>query len=104
MRESERGNKRENLREFRWQEGYAIISVSESVVPRVHRGQEEHHRKKTYREDLVTFSARTVWITQRNTCGIGSAAHWGGDFLDDGIHGFRSTLHPWLKATRPFRG
>lgn len=47
-----------DLREFNWQEGYAIFSVSESASERVReyiRGQEEHHRKKTFQEELVEF-------------------------------------------------
>jgi REP element-mobilizing transposase RayT len=47
-----------DLREFSWQEGYAIFSVSESVSERVReyvRGQEEHHRKKTFQEELAEF-------------------------------------------------
>ena len=47
-----------DLREFAWQEGYAIFSVSESICERVReyiRTQEEHHRKKTFQEELVEF-------------------------------------------------
>jgi putative transposase len=46
------------LRAFAWQEGYAIFSVSESLTERVSeyiRGQEEHHRRKTFQEELVEF-------------------------------------------------
>lgn len=40
---------------FAWQEGYAAFSVSESAVARVReyiKNQEEHHRKKTFREEV----------------------------------------------------
>ncbi|HAV63347.1 MAG TPA: IS200/IS605 family transposase [Verrucomicrobiales bacterium] len=46
------------LAEFRWQEGYAIFSVSESQVERVKHyiaGQKEHHRVKSFQEELVEF-------------------------------------------------
>ncbi len=46
------------LAEFRWQEGYAIFSVSESQVDRVVRyiaSQEEHHRVKSFQEELIEF-------------------------------------------------
>ncbi|QJE99083.1 IS200/IS605 family transposase [Luteolibacter luteus] len=43
---------------FKWQEGYAGFSVSASKVKTVQQyiaGQEEHHRVKTFREELVEF-------------------------------------------------
>ncbi len=45
-------------REFGWQDGYAAFSVSQSQVPRVSeyvRNQAEHHRKKSFREEFVSF-------------------------------------------------
>jgi REP element-mobilizing transposase RayT len=42
-------------REFAWQEGYAAFSVSATALPGVTRyieHQEEHHRKKTFSEEL----------------------------------------------------
>lgn len=45
-------------RDFRWQEGYAAFSVSASVKPAVRdyiAHQEEHHRTRTFREELVEF-------------------------------------------------
>ena len=42
-------------REFQWQEGYSIFSVSASVMGRVSHyieRQEEHHRKFTFEEEL----------------------------------------------------
>ncbi|MEI6177815.1 MAG: IS200/IS605 family transposase [Verrucomicrobiota bacterium] len=46
------------LPSFRWQEGYAAFTVSASVKPSVRQyiaGQEEHHRHKSFREELVEF-------------------------------------------------
>jgi putative transposase len=43
---------------FAWQGGYAGFSVSPSVVNRTKRyieNQEEHHRKKTFEEELILF-------------------------------------------------
>lgn len=46
------------LGKFRWQEGYSMFSVSQSQVKNV-RGyiqrQEEHHRVKSFREELIEF-------------------------------------------------
>jgi REP element-mobilizing transposase RayT len=39
---------------FSWQEGYAVFSYSHSHIDRVIKyvlGQEEHHRKKTFRQE-----------------------------------------------------
>ena len=43
---------------FSWAEEYFAVSVSESHVPRVRsyiRNQEEHHRKKTFAEEVKEF-------------------------------------------------
>jgi putative transposase len=43
---------------FRWQEGYAAFTVSASArldVQKYIANQEEHHRTKTFREELVAF-------------------------------------------------
>lgn len=43
---------------FGWQEGYAAFTVSASAKNAVQEyiaGQEEHHRHKTFREELVEF-------------------------------------------------
>jgi REP element-mobilizing transposase RayT len=46
------------LAKFHWQEGYSIFSVSESQMAKV-RGyierQEDHHRTKTFAEELEEF-------------------------------------------------
>ena len=44
-----------NLRQFRWQDGYAAFSVSKSQERHVKAyiaRQEEHHRKQTFEEEL----------------------------------------------------
>jgi len=44
--------------QFHWQNGYAAFSVSQSAVAEVVRyieGQEEHHRVKTFQEELREF-------------------------------------------------
>lgn len=46
------------LRSFAWQEGYSIFTVSQSQAPTVRnyiKRQEEHHRIKTFREELLAF-------------------------------------------------
>ena len=43
---------------FYWQAGYGIFSVNPSqldVVSNYIRNQEEHHRMKTFQEELITF-------------------------------------------------
>ena len=47
-----------NLRNFAWQEGYGAFSVSKSEEERVMRyiaNQESHHRKRTFKEELVAL-------------------------------------------------
>jgi REP element-mobilizing transposase RayT len=46
---------------FEWQAGYGIFSVSASLADRVRRyirNQEEHHRRVTFREELITLLER----------------------------------------------
>ena len=46
---------------FRWQEGYSAFSVSAPARPAVKRyiaNQEEHHRKKSHREELIELLER----------------------------------------------
>lgn len=41
---------------FAWQDGYAVFSVSSSVLPQVKQyicTQREHHRKITFQEELI---------------------------------------------------
>ena len=46
------------LSKFKWQKGYAVFSVSESMIPVVCdyiEKQEEHHRKMSFREEYLLF-------------------------------------------------
>jgi len=46
------------FRDFQWQEGYAAFSVSQREVPALKRyiaNQKEHHRKQTFKEELLDF-------------------------------------------------
>ena len=48
-------------RHFKWQEGYAAFTVSESSREKVRdyiARQEEHHRMRSFREELVGFLER----------------------------------------------
>ena len=60
------------LRGFAWQEGYGAFSVSKSEEGRVVRyisNQEEHHRKRTFKEELIgllekhgiEYDKRYIW-------------------------------------------
>lgn len=45
-------------RDFHWQEGYSAFSVSASAVESVRRyimGQDEHHRRRSFRDELRSF-------------------------------------------------
>ena len=49
------------LRQFAWQEGYGAFSIGISGIGETWsyiRGQEEHHRTTTYREEVTTFLQR----------------------------------------------
>ena len=44
------------VKDFKWQEGYAIFSVSATSRPPVRKyigNQREHHRVKSFREELI---------------------------------------------------
>jgi putative transposase len=48
-------------RAFAWQEGYAALTVSATARAAVREyiaNQEEHHRQKTYREELIEMLER----------------------------------------------
>ncbi len=50
------------LSAFAWQEGYAAFTVSASLredVASYIRRQEEHHRKRTFREEYIEFLKKT---------------------------------------------
>ncbi|MBI3365408.1 MAG: transposase [Ignavibacteriae bacterium] len=43
---------------FSWQRGYGAFSISSSHVEAIReyiQNQEEHHRKKTYREEMISI-------------------------------------------------
>jgi REP element-mobilizing transposase RayT len=49
------------MRKFGWQDGYAAFSVSESQVDPVRQyiqGQEAHHRRQSYQDELRALLAR----------------------------------------------
>ena len=49
------------FREFQWQAGYGIFSVSQSNVDQVKQyiaNQEEHHRKRTFKDEFREFCKR----------------------------------------------
>ena len=62
----------EDLRSFSWQEGYSAFTVSRSakdVVVAYVAGQQEHHRRMTFQEELVAlldkhgieYDERYIW-------------------------------------------
>lgn len=49
------------LRGFAWQEGYAAFSIGVSGIEETRayiQNQEEHHRTRTYREEVIAFLQR----------------------------------------------
>ena len=49
------------LRSFEWQEGYGAFSIGVSGIEETCayiRNQEEHHRTRTYREEVIMFLQR----------------------------------------------
>ena len=47
--------------EFAWQEGYAAFTVSVTSVDEIRRyieNQEEHHRERSFREELIIMLQR----------------------------------------------
>ena len=51
-----------SLPDFAWQEGYAAFTVSASAVDEVRRyieNQEEHHRERSFRDELVIMLQRS---------------------------------------------
>jgi REP element-mobilizing transposase RayT len=49
------------LRSFAWQEGYGAFSIGVSGIEETCayiRGQEEHHRTRTFREEMIMFLQR----------------------------------------------
>jgi putative transposase len=47
-----------NMKDFAWQEGYGAFTIGVSQTDRTIKyitNQEDHHRKKTFREELIDF-------------------------------------------------
>lgn len=43
---------------FEWQSGFGAFTIGQSQIDRVYKyieNQEEHHRKKTFREEYIDF-------------------------------------------------
>jgi REP-associated tyrosine transposase len=50
--------RKKSHKEFAWQAGYGVFSVSESNVPAVTKyiaTQDEHHRKRSFQEEFLAF-------------------------------------------------
>ncbi len=63
------------MRDFSWQAGYGIFSVSASsveVVTEYIRKQEEHHKKTTFQEEYRTFLKSTASNGTKNMSGTES--------------------------------
>ena len=48
----------ENMKDFAWQEGYGAFTIGVSQIDRIKiyiTNQEDHHRKKTFREEFIDF-------------------------------------------------
>jgi REP element-mobilizing transposase RayT len=46
------------FRNFHWQDGYGAFSIGKSEIPSLNKyiaAQKEHHRKRTFQEELVAF-------------------------------------------------
>ncbi|MBS1744585.1 MAG: IS200/IS605 family transposase [Bacteroidetes bacterium] len=44
--------------DFEWQDGYGVFSYSHSAIDKVYKyilNQEQHHKKKTFREEYLSF-------------------------------------------------
>lgn len=61
-------------RKFSWQEGYGAFSYAHSQIENVYHyiaNQEEHHRKKTFKEEYVRFSGNLKLSMMKNIYLIG---------------------------------
>ncbi len=101
-------------RTFAWQQGYSAFTVSQSQVGRVAayiRNQEDHHRKMTFRQELVALLKRKCHlrrslspgmknefraIARRSVAPAGASAHEC-DF-------FSQRLHAGLCSVAPLAG
>jgi hypothetical protein len=58
------------------------FSIGKSEIPKLNKyiaGQKEHHRKRTFQEELIAFFDEYGIATMNGTCGNESAAE-GGQF------------------------
>ena len=76
MKASSSGWIRDNfadLRQFRWQNGYAAFSLSTLQVPKTRQyiaNQEEHHKRRSFKEELIAllrangieYDERYLWV------------------------------------------
>ncbi len=105
------------LGSFAWQEGYSAFSVSKSQEESVKKyiaGQAEHHRKESFKSELLRFLRATGSSSTRSTCSSDSSASRkflcpsGASHMLEPFHGLRSgspvgdpALHPWLQPMAP---
>jgi putative transposase len=65
--------KENGVREFSWQSGYGVFSVSESNAGAVREyiaGQPEHHKKGTLRTSFANFAKNITSLWMNDMCGI----------------------------------
>src|SRR5262245_19924764 len=65
--------KGEAYRNFHWQTGYGVFSVSQSKLTQVLKyieGQKKHHRTRTFQEEFRTFLKRYKCHTTKDMSGI----------------------------------
>ncbi|HXT10267.1 MAG TPA: transposase [Candidatus Angelobacter sp.] len=76
---------------FAWGRGYGAFSVSESAVPEVTdyiQGQEEHHRKRTFADELKLFVERygLEWREEETVKTVSSASRRFNTQLKQGVN------------------
>ena len=67
------GERPDLVKVFAWQNGYAAFTVSKSQSPSVRkyiRNQEQHHRKKSFKEELLALLEKHEIDTTNGICGI----------------------------------
>jgi putative transposase len=76
---------------FAWGRGYGAFSVSESAVPEVTQyinGQEEHHRKRTFSDELKLFVERygLEWHEEETVKTVSTASRRSDTPLKQGVN------------------
>ncbi len=59
---------------FRWQDGYGAFSYSHSHIDKVYQyilNQENHHKKKTFKQEYLEFLKKFDVKYDENICFIG---------------------------------